>query len=267
YYVVEDFEHRPARRPYAIFAPAGELELSDVTPVEPVAEMAAYVRTVNGQKPDDSGNVNVTASVGSVEWSAVTERPSVFPPEDHTHTLEDLPELTATLSALTDDLAAADHGHAISDVSGLQAALDAKASATHDHAGVYAPASHDHDGVYAPRTHSHPEYAPADHGHSEYAAVSHTHEIADVTGLRTELDDLAEAVEGLETGSGFLTQEEADGLYAASGHNHDALYASVTHNHDGVYAPAAHAHSVADLTDLDLSGKADVDHGHEIADV
>src|SRR5690606_40855469 len=90
-------------------------------------------------------------------------------------------------------------------------------------------ASHDHDGVYAPLTHSHPEYAPADHGHSEYAAVSHTHGIADVTGLRTELDDLAEAVEGLETGSGFLTQEEADGLYAASGHNHDALYASVTH--------------------------------------
>src|SRR5690606_41613730 len=53
-------------------------------------------------------------------------------------------------------------------------------------------ASHDHDGVYAPLTHSHPEYAPADHGHSEYAAVSHTHGIADVTGLRTELDDRSE---------------------------------------------------------------------------
>lgn len=51
--------------------------------------------------------------------------------------------------------AAATHSHAISDVTGLQGALDGKASTTHDHTGVYAPADHNHSGTYAPATHAH----------------------------------------------------------------------------------------------------------------
>jgi len=104
----------------------------------------------------------------------------------------------------------------IDEVSGLQAALDAKADAAHDHGGAYAPAGHDHDGAYAPAVHGHDDvYAAADHDHGgAYAAAGHDH----------------------------------DGAYAPAGHNHDGAYAPAGHGHDGVYAAAGHGHSFASLT-------------------
>lgn len=56
----------------------------------------------------------------------------------------------AGLKAVADTKAAATHSHAISDVSGLQTALDGKQAA-----GSYASANHNHDSVYAAATHTH----------------------------------------------------------------------------------------------------------------
>ena len=41
------------------------------------------------------------------------------------------------------------HAHAISDVTGLQSALDGKSASNHNHDGTYAAAAHNHDGTYA----------------------------------------------------------------------------------------------------------------------
>lgn len=59
------------------------------------------------------------------------------------------------------------HTHTISNVTGLQTALDGKASTTHNHDTVYAPIIHTHTG---------------------YATTVHTHAIADVTNLQTTLN-------------------------------------------------------------------------------
>lgn len=122
------------------------------------------------------------------------------------------------------------HIHPISDVTGLQAALDGKQPS-----GSYSLTAHNHDGAYQPIG----DYADEDHGHviaevsglqtaldgkqaagsyslsshnhdGDYAAVDHDHAIADITGLQTALDG-----------------KQASGSYAASNHNHDGVYQPV----------------------------------------
>lgn len=67
---------------------------------------------------------------------------------------------------------------AISDIDGLQAALDAKANSSHTH--DYAATSHNHDGTYSPVAHNHSGvYSPVSHDHaSEYSPVAHNHDAA-----------------------------------------------------------------------------------------
>lgn len=65
---------------------------------------------------------------------------------DHTHAESDVTGLTAALAAK----AASTHTHATSEVTGLDAALAGKSATGHDHAGVYSPVAHNHAGVYEP---------------------------------------------------------------------------------------------------------------------
>jgi hypothetical protein len=129
------------------------------------------------------------------------------------------------------------HSHSIANVTGLQTALDGKASSTHTHS-EYAPISHTHT-EYASSTHTHSEYAPISHTHTEYAPTSHTHTIANVTGLQTALDSKASTT-----------------------HTHSE-YASITHTHTE-YAPTSHTHTIANVTGLQtaLDGKASSTHVH-----
>jgi hypothetical protein len=63
-------------------------------------------------------------------WGAVSEKPTVFPPEAHAHPVADV----TGLQALLDAKAPLSHAHTIADVTALQAALDAKAALAHIHA-------------------------------------------------------------------------------------------------------------------------------------
>jgi hypothetical protein len=63
------------------------------------------------------------------------------------------------------------HSHAISDVTGLQTALNGKSDVGHNHDLAYAPIVHNHDLVYAP--------------------IMHGHNIGDVSGLQTALNQKA----------------------------------------------------------------------------
>lgn len=58
----------------------------------------------------------------------------------------------------TEGIASEGHSHSISDVTGLQSALDGKAAVDHNHDDKYAGKDHNHDDEYAAKDHDHSEY-------------------------------------------------------------------------------------------------------------
>lgn len=142
---------------------------------------------------------------GAVDWATITGKPSTFAP--------------------------ATHSHAIADVTGLQTALDAKATPADVTAAVSsvidaAPAALDTLNELAAALGDDANFASTvTTALAGKAAATHTHVIADVTGLQTALD----------------------GKQAA-----------------GSYAATVHAHAIADVTGLQtaLDGKAASSHTH-----
>ena len=177
-----------------------------------------------------------TGGGGVSTWSELVGKPLVFPPAQHTHDLQDVGGLVQVLTDLTaslGDMAPTVHYHPISDVIGLQPALDAKAETTHTHS----------------------EYAPAEHGHG----------VADVYGLQNALDGKADArachgeyrgsaatiPTGTPSGSGALTTISGATTTPAPG---SVSGETVTLSRDGVYQITADA----DLQAL-TTGRAFVD--------
>lgn len=129
-------------KPKVIEIVAGEnLNLPDAIGVVPPAELLTPVRTVNGQGPDASGNIEISGG-GSGAVSSVFGRTGAVVAQSGDYTKAQIglgnvdntsdaskPVSTATQTAL-DGKANTVHSHAISDVTGLQAALDAKAPQT-----------------------------------------------------------------------------------------------------------------------------------------
>ena len=124
------------------------------------------------------------------------------------------------------------HGHAISDVTGLQTALDGKQAS-----GSYANATH---------THAISDVTNLQTSLDAKAASTHAHAISDVTGLQTVLDG-----------------KQAAGSYAAATHSHaisdvTGLQTALDGKQAaGSYASATHSHAISDVTDLQtaLDGK------------
>ena len=181
--------------------------IADVTGLQ-----AALDGKVNTVPSAVTGNLARFIAGGHIEDAGLGVGDLAF--SNHTHTISNITGLQAAL----DGKAPLIHGHGIADVTGLQAALDGKAAVDHNHDDLYAPIDHNHDDLYAP--------------------IDHGHVIADVTGLQAALDGKA----------------------------------PVDHNHDDLYAPIDHGHGIADVTGLQaaLDGKAAVNHTHtldELSDV
>ena len=146
-------------------------------------------------------NINATAN-GETFTSAYTIRKLVSGTtgEWSWSDFRALSEITnAALKTLVDGKAAANHTHAISNITGLQAALDDKAAASHTHpigniTGLQAAL----DGK-----------AASNHTHN-YSAPGHGHSISDVSGLQSALDGKA---------ASSHTHN-----YSAPGHTHDDRY-------------------------------------------
>jgi hypothetical protein len=122
-----------------------------------------------------------------VSYDDLTDVPTEFTPEDHTHDLSDITEITATateinlldgvlattteinyLDGVTSNIqdqisgrAPLSHTHAIADTTGLQSALDGKAASSHTHTK------------------------------SEITDFEHSHTTSDITGLQSALDGKA----------------------------------------------------------------------------
>lgn len=84
------------------------------------------------QTPSGGGGGGVTS------YNDLTDVPSTFPPDAHTHEIADTTGLQASLDGkqAAGSYAESAHTHAISDTTGLQTALDDKASSSHTHAAT-----------------------------------------------------------------------------------------------------------------------------------
>lgn len=139
------------------------------------------------------GTSSTTAKAGDYQptWTQVTSKPTVFDPTTHTHAMTDVTGLSAALTGK----AAATHTHAIADTSGLQAALDAASG------GGGSPAWDNVTGK--------PTTFPPTIGSTAADAVAgndarltnartpsaHTHPISEVTSLQAALDAKAVATD------------------------------------------------------------------------
>lgn len=121
------------------------------------------------------------------------------------------------LQAALDAKAAASHTHTVANVTGLQAALDAKAAASHVHTitnvtGLQtALDGKQASGSYAAATHTHTianvtglqTALDGKQASGSYAAASHVHTIAQVTSLQTSLDAKANGTTTITAGNGL----------------------------------------------------------------
>lgn len=219
------------------------------------ADLSGVVKTVNGNAPDESGNIVVTSG-GMTADEILT---------------------------------------AIKTVDGENSGLDADtldgihasgfATANHNHDGDYAAVNHTHTGYastedledYATTasvntalagksdtTHNHDaDYAALNHTHNNYLTSSDLADYATTASVNTALSGKAD------------TTHNHDTVYAALSHSHTiegvtglatalAEKAAMTHTHDTAYAPISHSHSIDGITGLatTLAGKADADHTH-----
>jgi hypothetical protein len=151
-----------------------------------------YVYSGAGSKTDPASYV-ILADI-TPDWSSLSGKPSTFAPSAHAaaHGSGGADAVTLAVSQVTGlqaaldgkqesgSYAAASHDHAVADVTGLQDALDGKQAS-----GSYADASHAHaiSDVTGLQTALDGKQASG-----SYAAASHTHSIGDVTNLQTSLD-------------------------------------------------------------------------------
>lgn len=189
-----------------------------------------------------SGNANSTQIVLGNDTRLTDART----PTTHTHVISDVTGLQSALDGkqAAGSYAAAVHSHSISDVTGLQTALDGKQAS-----GSYAAAVHAHgiSDVTGLQTALDGKQAAG-----SYAAAVHTHSISDVTGLQTALDG-----------------KQASGSYAAAVHTHDIADVTGLQTALNGKAATAHSHIIADVTGLQtaLDGKAASSHTHAGSDI
>lgn len=78
----------------------------------------------------DLGTITISSEAGGdVAWDDITGKPSVFTPDAHTQAIGTVTGLQAALDAK----AATSHAHVIADTTGLQAAIDGKSATGHTH--------------------------------------------------------------------------------------------------------------------------------------
>jgi hypothetical protein len=76
------------------------------------------------------GSTTVIESDAKVDWNKIKNAPATYAPSAHTHPISDVTGLQTALDGKSN----VGHTHVISDVTGLQTALDSKSDVTHTHA-------------------------------------------------------------------------------------------------------------------------------------
>lgn len=142
------------------------------------------------------------------------------------------------------DYAAVSHNHSVSNVIGLQTALDDKAATGHGHSVT------DISGLQA--------------GLDAKAGVVHIHGIADVTGLQTVLVDINDQIAQIASSGG-----SGSGTSAPLIHTHALIDITGLQTALDAKASSIHGHVVSDVTGLQtvLDSKTSIGHVHETSDI
>lgn len=151
-------------------------------------------------------------STFSGTWADLSGKPSTFAPSGHAHPISDVTGLQTAL----DGKAASSHAHAIGDVTGLQTALDGKAATSHTHVIADVATLQTALNGKAPISHSHSiaNVTGLQAALDGKAASTHAHAIGDVTGLQTALDGKADATHAARHKSGGVDAIKLDELAA-----------------------------------------------------
>lgn len=130
--------------------------IDNLESVSSTAALSARQGKILSELISDKGSVS--------SWNDIKDKPSVFPPSTHSHSVSDVSGLQGQL----DGKASSSHSHSISGITNLQNQLDSKASSSHTH-------------TIANITNLEIEL-------NNKSNVNHTHTISAVTGLQTQLD-------------------------------------------------------------------------------
>jgi hypothetical protein len=161
----------------------------------------------------------------SADWSAITNKPTAFPPSAHSHLISEVSNLQttldgksntghthdySTLTSIPSTFTPSAHTHAITDVTNLQTTLNGKSDTGHTHA-------------YSSLTSIPTSFTPS----------AHSHAITDVTNLQTTLNGKSD-----------------------TGHTH--AYSSLT-SIPSTFPPSAHTHAeIGTLGSLNTTTKTDL---------
>lgn len=125
---------------------------------------------------NDDGKVNAADTADSVPWSGVTSKPSVFPPDTHTHAISDVTNLSTQLAAKAP--------LASPTFTGTPAAPTASAGTNTTQIATTAFVNDAIDAIEIPST----AWVDISGKPATFPPSAHGHAIADVTGLQTALD-------------------------------------------------------------------------------
>ena len=185
----------------------------------------------------------------------------------HTHAISDINGLQTALDSKSNT----GHSHSIADTTGLQTALDGKASTSHNHA------INDVTGLQtaldnkANSTHNHTisDTTGLQTALDGKANASHNHTITDVTNLQTVLDSKSNSDHthsvATTTANGFMASADKvklDGIASGSTANATDVQLRDRSTHTGTQSI-----STVDGLQLTLDGKANTNHSHSIGDV
>ncbi len=183
------------------------------------------------------------ADKGSVSsWADIKDKPSVFPPSTHNHTVTEITGLQSQL----DSKAASSHSHVISGITGLSTELGNKANVNHSHSisaitGLQGQLD-------------------------SKASSSHTHSISSITNLQTELNkksntghthtvsDITNLKEGLpytvDNEGNYVIDKKVIFNETIISKGEVVAYGENSEDYKLVYAAFEHPHGIDDITGL-----------------
>jgi hypothetical protein len=180
----------------------------------------------------------------SADWSAITNKPSTFPPSAHSHLISEVSNLQTTLDGKSNT----GHTHAISDVSNLQTILNGKSDTTHTHA-------------YSSLTSIPTSFTPSAHSHvATDVTQDSTHRFVTDTEKTTWNGKQAPAttLSGYGITDAYTKTQVDTSLAGKSDTGHTHAYSSLT-GIPSTFTPSAHTHAeIGTLGNLTTTNKVDL---------
>ena len=221
-----------------------------------VGDETAWLASLVGPQ-GETGLQGDTGPAGTTSWSGITDKPSTFTPSTHTHSVSDVTGLQTAL----DGKAESTHTHTQSDVTGLSTALSGKADLVDGkvpQAQIPSAALTDYLGEVANQsamlalTGQRGDWCTRTDLGTDWQLVADDSTLLASWREHTYPDSPVQSVAG-RTGAVTLTTSDIGGLSTAldgkADSTHTHLWADIT-DKPSTFTPATHSHAISDVTNL-----------------